>query len=205
MAPRSLQSARRLVTLGRIPLVPRSSSKRLGCLGVALLFGSSVLGYGYWHVRTHGSVYLSVYDRSEDGESSAVVVDSVLLLDERGGQLARGSSDPRTGVIYLEHPEIGSCLDAEQSAASSPDGRTAWQRCFETHSRWVLTWARGVRSVAVNAGGCDVTAPAAMRESTDEWWLWWLPHPHLGGKPYTYLNLTLIMDRDTCELRALDD
>ena len=185
--------------VGRASTNPRSS-RRLGCIaGFGLLF-VALLSYGYWHVTTHGSVHISVYTNSSEGGLRSLHVDEVTLLGPSGEVLARGRSEPRTRVVYLEHPRVGSCLEAEQTATTSQSGRNAWQTCFETHSRWVVTWARDVRAAKLSFDDCAVTAPVEIRESSDEWWLWWLPHPHLGGKPYTYFSLVLSVGSEACDV-----
>jgi hypothetical protein len=38
--------------------------------------------------------------------------------------------------------------------------------------------------------------PVSVREYADDWWLWWVPLPHLGGPPYTNLELTVNLDSE---------
>ncbi len=40
--------------------------------------------------------------------------------------------------------------------------------------------------------------PVLLEEFKDDWWLWWIPLPHIGGSPYTYFKLTLWIDSGNC-------
>ena len=169
-------------------------------VGVAVLV-SAVPGYGYWHQLTHGSVSISIYDASAEKSFQPLREISVTLLDARGMALASGQSDPKHGVIYLNHPEVGSCYQAEQDAPFSGQGRTAWQQCFARQSTWVMKWIREVRQMTIRLPGCVLEhVPAGMTDYSDDWWLWWVPHPHIGGKPYAYFRISMRVDPVGCQV-----
>ena len=91
------------------------------------------------------------------------------------------------------------CRREEQAANSSSAGREAWQRCFEAQSRWLAGWVRQARSARVITGPCRIdSVPVIAHLSDGDWWLWWLPLPHLGGTPYSFAGLTLRIDSAKC-------
>jgi len=165
---------------------------------VLVVAAALVLGYGYYHAATHGALYISLVDSSVKPYSGNIRNAVVRLFDSDGKFLAEGKSDHRYGVIRLIHPEVGDCAAAEENATSSSTARDAWQQCFETISQWVVGWVDRIRSADVKFETCDIKAlPVAIRKSRD-WWLWWVPLPHVGGKPYTYFNLSINVDGTDC-------
>lgn len=168
--------------------------------GVTVLL-LAVLIYGYWHQLTHGSVNISLYDASAEKSFQLMKTASVILLDARGKVLASGQSDPRFGVVYLNHPEIGSCYEAEHDAPFSVQGRQAWKQCFARHSTWIMEWIREVRQITIKHPRCILErVPVEVTEFSDDWWLWWIPHPHVGGKPYTYFRINMEIDPVNCQV-----
>jgi hypothetical protein len=92
-------------------------------------------------------------------------------------------------------------LYATLRTAASRDGAgmDAWHRCFGIQSRWFPAWVRRVRYAEVKTGECRVErTPVTLEESRDAWWLWWVPHPHIGGSPYTSFTLALWIDSHAC-------
>ncbi len=167
----------------------------------ALIFFSLVLGYGYWHARTHGYFYFSIYDARADNPFVLLKNTEIILRDKQNEILAVGQSEARSGVVYLSHPETGSCYQAEQNAAQSSEGRAAWQRCFKTHSIWLLEWIRRVQAVDIQINDCNIERiPVVVKENIEDWWTWWIPNPHGGGKPYTYFNLMIRIDPSSCRV-----
>jgi hypothetical protein len=167
--------------------------------GLAVLVAAvvaAVLGYGYWYQATHG--YLHVWVHEPRTAASVPDVDLV-FLDAGGGQLARVRSLAPAGVIYIVGPAQYACYEIERKAAFSVEARMEWQRCFRNQSRWVSTWARQARTVDLKAGRCQLRGlPVVVRESGGDWWLWWLPLPHAGGKPHRTYSVTLELDSARC-------
>ena len=64
--------------------------------------------------------------------------------------------------------------------------------------------------VAGRLGGCGPLAdvkfaqcelkgvPAISQKSNGDWWLWWVPLPHIGGKPLTYYSMFIHVDGINC-------
>jgi hypothetical protein len=156
-----------------------------------------VLGWGYWHASTHGTLDVSVNDISlkNDRQSYGRVLSADLIFtDTTGTILAKGRAEKPLGIVSIPHPEIGDCRREEREG-----GLTAWQQCFETQSRWFVTWVRRVRYASVTLRNCRIDhVPVSIDETKYDWWLWWVPAREIGGAPYTYFKLTLWVDSDTC-------
>lgn len=165
----------------------------------AFIIGS-VLGFGYWHSSTHASfhVQLGFKDASREKLKPAPKVE-ILFRDSQGNTLASGISDDKYNFIHLIHPVVGDCHEVEKSAASSKLARQAWQECFEHLSTWIPKWAGKVSRVDLKSPVCNLTnIPVAVSQHQSDWFLWWVPLPHIGGKPYTYYSLTITVDTKNC-------
>jgi hypothetical protein len=173
----------------------------LALLG-ALIVG--VLGWGYWHVSTHGDVNVSLNDvglKNDRQLWGKVTAADLVLKDASGATLARAKAEPPLGIVWLQHPVVGDCRPEERQA-SSGDG-AAWRTCIGAKMRWVPAWIRQVRHVRVALDGCTIEqAPVTLEAYRDAWWLWWLPLPHVGGSPYTYYALAVWIDSRACRAVA---
>lgn len=166
---------------------------------IVLFAALLVLAYGYYHAATHGSLYVSLVDASQRQHYETIRDAELSFLDSQGNILARAKSDAQYGVVRLIHPQVGDCIAEERGAASSTAGSTKWQECFETQSTWMVTWIGQTRYLDIKFDRCDLKrVPVTVRESNDDWWLWWVPLRHIGGKPYRYFNLSLSVDRSKC-------
>lgn len=172
---------------------------------LALLSGFlsvAVLGWGYWHSKTHATLNCSIYDVSRNTDRQAhgqIVAGSVAFMNAAGVVLAEGQIREPYGVLSFTHPEVGDCSRFEREASSNAEAWQAWQRCFEARSRWLATWLREVRYATVTIGRCRVEQlPVVLNEYKDSWWIWWVPLPHSGGKPYTYFDISLRVDGLKC-------
>ncbi len=165
-------------------------------LGFVALLAVAVLGYGYWHAATHASFYISVDGLTRPAEQGQYgPVATVALHNAAGEVLARGVVDEKYNYVRLLHPDVGDCHAIESAATTSPQGRTAWQACFARLSTWIPTWARDVHQAEVVYGDQRFAKiPVTVSESGGEWALWWVPLPHVGGKPYTYFSATIRVD-----------
>lgn len=168
-------------------------------LAAVVVLISSILGYGYWHEKTHGALNFSVYDASSDNHYTLLRGVTVTLTDGNGRMLARGQTDPQSGVMNLLHPVLGSCRDREKQASYSSRLRTAWQECFQAQSTWLVSWIEDVRYADISTGPCRLRkVPVTVEKFGDDWWLWWVPLPHVGGKPYSYFKIQLRVDPQQC-------
>ncbi|UTW12765.1 hypothetical protein [Marinobacterium rhizophilum] len=171
------------------------------CLALLCVLALAVLGYGYWHGATHGAFSISLRLAGEKTQGSQILLAGaeVVLRDTQGLELARGRMDRRYNFVRLVHPAVGDCQDAEQAAAGSSAGRSAWQACFEAQSRWIPAWAEKVHSISLSTPGCRwPEIPVKVRTYGPDWLLWWVPLPHVGGKPYTYYSLSVSLPPPAC-------
>ena len=125
-----------LVNFGLDPIAPQAyrilSMRR--AMTIAALVVAIVLGYGYWHVSSHGWLYVSLRDVARNDRHSGIKNAEVVFRDSNGNTLARGRTDDRYGVVHVEHPEEGYCTRREQNAPFSSEARQAWQQCFDAQS-----------------------------------------------------------------------
>ncbi len=160
------------------------------------------LGWGYWHASSHAALDVSFYDVSLKNDRQAygrVLSADLVFTDATGAILANGRADKPLGIVSIYHPKIGDCSREEREASLNREAMVAWQQCFRTKSRWFVTWVRQVRYASVNLGNCRIDrVPVSIEESKEDWWLWWVPLPHIGGTPYTYFKLTLWIDSGNC-------
>lgn len=140
-----------------------------------------------------------MYDASGEKKLVSLKDTDIVLRDDIGKVLATGRSYLPYGTVYLSHPVTGSCHEAEQKATRSNEGMNTWQTCFKQHSTWLMKWVRLVRFVDVQAKDCKLeNIPVLIEEYGTDWWMWWIPLPHVGGKPYAYFRLNLRIDPVTC-------
>jgi len=162
----------------------------------------AVLGWGYWHVTSHAHVTLYVSDVALKNDRQLygdLPVADLEFKDAAGALLARARIDRPMGFVAVQHPVVGDCRREEVQASGGGDGLTAWRRCFETRARWFPTWIRRVRSAGVRVPNCAIEqAPVSLYVDRDDWWLWWVPLPHVGGAPYTYFTLSVWVDSREC-------
>ncbi|MBI2841538.1 MAG: hypothetical protein HYX75_24745 [Acidobacteria bacterium] len=163
------------------------------------LVAAATLAYGYWHVSSHASLYISVQDISDRKHPRPLLDVELRFLDFAGNELAQAKAEVPYGVVSVTQPAAYSCQELEKRAAFSPQAREQWGRCFERQSRWLMTWVRKAKYVDLKSGPCRIQRiPISVSEYRDSWWAWWVPLPHVGGKPYTGLSIYLTIDRDRC-------
>ena len=166
---------------------------------VLAIIAALVLGYGYYHTVTHGWMNVNLVDASQKQDTGNIRDAEIRLLDGDGKLLANAKSDHQYGVVRLIHPEAGDCSAEERKASSSPAGQDNWQKCFGTLSTWLVRWAGQVRFAEVKLANCDLKrVPVTVDESRDDWWLWWVPLRHIGGKPITYFSVSISVDGANC-------
>ena len=133
----------------------------------------AALAWGYWHHATHASLQVTVLDGPQ-----ALHRAELTFTDEAGQPLAAGRIDEPWGLFSSSHPQA---------------------RDLESQLRWFPTWVPRVRFAKVVTGACTIErVPVALRKYDDTWWLWWVPLPHVGGKPYTSFDLSLRVNARDC-------
>lgn len=174
------------------------SHKVVITVGLVLI---AALAYGYWHGSSHGTLYVSALDVSDRQRPRPINDAELRFLDSAGKELAQARAEGPYGVVYLTQPALYSCHEIEKQAIPSSQSREAWGICFERQSRWLITWAREVRYIDMQSGVCRLQKiPVAVSEYADDWWIWWLPLPHAGGKPYTSFSMSITVNLERCAI-----
>jgi hypothetical protein len=169
------------------------------------LIATIILAYGYWHVSSHGSLWVTVLDVSDREHSRSIADAELRFLDSTGKELAQARAEDPYGVVYLSQPVSYACHEVEKQAPFSLQAREEWDRCFERQSRWLMTWVREVKYVDLKSGVCRLPRiPVSVSEYTDSWWIWWVPLRHIGGKPYTGFRIRIAINRDRCTMQSDD-
>jgi hypothetical protein len=162
---------------------------------VAAVLVAAVLGYGAWRAHTHASVWLNVNDhagRTRDRLWAGVTEGRVAFRDGAGRVLAEAVLEPPQGLPRWIGP-AGEVVDCRPQL-----DRAAWQHCWERQSRWMARWAAQAHEARVSVGGCTVDRVPVQRRTSADWWLWWVPLPHVGGAPSGNHTLTLHLDSARC-------
>jgi hypothetical protein len=176
-----------------------SSARRF--VGVAVTAALAILGYGYWFGRTHGALYVQVDTARDNGPTTPVAPLEVTFFDADERELARAATLPPWNAIVLTSPSEYACHEIERAAATDQDARSRWQRCFARQSRWLTRWIRRARFASLQTTGCQIDrVPLEIESRADSWWIWWVPLPHIGGKPYTSFNVRIELDVANCRV-----
>jgi len=167
----------------------------------ALAAIAALLGWGWWHAQTHASVHVAINDvalKTPQRRWAGLPAGSLVLRDKAGRALAHGRITARYGSVEFTDAEAGDCGRFERQVPYDASARAGWQTCFEGLSRWQAGWAGAVASAGVMTGNCTIErVPVRVRRDA-EWWLWWLPLPHLGGTPYANYSFELFVDSANC-------
>ena len=171
-------------------------------LVLALALIAVVLAYGYWHAKTHATLYVSWTDSSERSRYQPILDGELSFMNASGEVVAKAKPEAPHGAIYVSEPGQYSCHEFEQLAFFSLEARDGWNQCFETQSRWLSKSAPEITSVIVQTGSCLLTMPVTLSKASD-WWLWWVPSPHVGGTPYTHYSISISIDAANCAPRGV--
>lgn len=175
----------------------------LKAVGVAAAVFAATLAWGYWYSATHASLNIRVEDYGQQtdrqlfGRPHGVKVE---FFGADGRFLASAHSVEPAGYILAVHPDpaIGDCSAYQNS-------REKFAACYAQYSAWASTWASEVQTAAISTGGCSLRGlPVNVYTSNEEWWLWWVPLPHIGGTPRRYFDLAVKVDAKACSAIPLD-
>ena len=76
-----------------------------------------------------------------------------------------------------------------------------WKKCFEKRSAWISTWIEKVNQVEIRHEKCPLARVSlAVSKANLDWPLWWVPLPHVGGKPYTNYSVKIIVKASDCNI-----
>ena len=160
-----------------------------------------MLGWGWWHARTHANVHVAVNDvalRTPRQLWDQLKSGEFVLRDSAGRALAHGRLTGPYGTVNFTDAAAGDCGRFQRQAPYDDAARAGWQACFEGLSRWQAGWTAEVASAAVTAGACRIDKVPVRTRRYDDWWLWWVPLPHVGGRPYASYSLEIFIDSAKC-------
>ncbi len=60
---------------------------------------------------------------------------------------------------------------------------------------WIPQWAGKVKQVdVVYQGQIFAEIPVNVSVYNSDWYFWWVPLPHIGGRPYTYYRASITVE-----------
>ena len=163
---------------------------------LAALVMAGLLAWGWWHAATHASLQLQLddYGLKTDQQLYGTPHDVTLTYYGAANEpLAAARSVEPLGYILAIHPDpkIGDC---SQYKTQQP-----YSDCFAAHSAWAARWAPRARAANIKVGACELRGvPVSVHKSGGDWWLWWVPLPHIGGTPLGYFQITARVNTRTC-------
>jgi len=156
-----------------------------------------VLAWGYWYSLNHASLQLRVDDYAQKSERQAYGAPhgvTLTLRDHANVPLAVARSVEPLGYILAVHPsaDIGNCEHRGIRPSSDNGSQGDYSACYKQYSAWSATWAPRVHRADVSVGSCQLrNVPVTVRISNNEWLLWWVPLPHVGGLPRQYFEFAV--------------
>ena len=171
------------------------------CTGSVALVCTAVLAFGYWRAVSRVHIHIGLVSAQGSTKGAPVFNAQLVVRDLAGNELARGKSDDRFGIVRFAHPRFGSC-ESEENAASA-EGRAKWDDCISKKFRWQAAWAPRVSQVDIGFEGCQLFGiPLKLTGRRDDWWLWWVPLPHIGGDPLTEFSARISVLASPCQARS---
>jgi hypothetical protein len=171
---------------------------------VLIAAGALVPAWGYWYSLKHASLHLRVDDYSLQSSTQSYGVPhnvTLTLRDESNAQLAIARSVEPLGYILAVHPnsDIGNCEHREMDTATTQEYQRNYAACYEQYSAWSATWASRVHSADITVRPCEMRGvPVTVHLSSNEWLLWWVPLPHVGGLPRQHFEFSVAIDSRAC-------
>ena len=170
---------------------------------VSIAAGALVPAWGYWYSLKHASLNLRVDDYSLQSSTQSYGAPhnvTLTLRDQSNAQLAFARSVEPLGYILAMHPDsdIGNC-EQPIGTASTLEYQRNYAACYAQYSAWSATWASRVHSADITVGLCEMHGvPVTVHQSNDEWLLWWVPLPHVGGLPRQHFDFSVAIDSRAC-------
>jgi len=174
---------------------------------IALTFATVsvlVVAWGYWHSMSHAALNIRVADYALKSQRQSYGAPHGVTLTFRGksgAPLAAARSVEPQDFILAVHPnaDIGNCQESGKNTSSGHSSQSNYAECYERYSTWAATWAPLVHDADVAVGLCQLhRVPVEVRTSNSEWWLWWVPLPHIGGLPRQYFEFAVSIDSRAC-------
>jgi hypothetical protein len=177
---------------------------RTGRVFQAMAVAAAVaLAWGYWHSSRHADLLLQVDDYALSTAHSAYGSPhevSLLFRDRSNRPLAVARSVEPEGYILAVHPDaaVGNCQPPPGAHPTQPT-QEQYLACYQRFSQWAATWAPLVYSADVSVGSCRLAeVPVEVLRSNDQWLLWWVPLPHVGGMPRQLFSFSIPINSRLC-------
>lgn len=158
-----------------------------------IIIGVPLIGYVY--TECYSYLYVSVWNKGSSTNFETKPDIKILFVDSNKNILAIGENDAPYGTVEIKKPDGTYC---------KPElGSTQWQRCHRANSIWLKNWIDQLSTIKVMVNDCEQQSlQAIIHEQRFNMLTWWVPHPHIGGSPYTYYNLRLAIDAKDCIVEA---
>jgi hypothetical protein len=170
----------------------------------AVAVSALVLAWGYWYSLNHASLQLRVDDYSLKTERQAYGVPhgvTLTLRDSAKGQLAVARSVEPLGYILAVHPnaDIVNCAHRGIRPSSGNGSQGDYPRATSSTQPGPRPGHREFTAPKSVLASCQLREVlVTVRMSNDEWWLWWVPLPHVGGLPRQYFEFAVAIDSRAC-------
>jgi len=168
---------------------------------VVLAVVAAVLGWGWWQAQIHADVHVAINDvalKTPNLRWAALESGMLVLRDADGRALAHGVVTGPQHLLEFDDAAAGDCGRFERQAPFDAAARRGWQACYEGRARWQASWAGKVALASVTSGRCSIDKVPVKTRRYDDWWLWWVPLPHVGGSTSAYYAFELYVDSATC-------
>jgi hypothetical protein len=167
----------------------------------ATALAAALLAWGWWHAHTHASVHVAVNDvalKTPQRRWAGLTAGELALHDRSAHALARGRVREPLGIVDFTDAAAGNCERFEGGTPHDNAQHTGWATCFEGRSRWQAGWVREVATATVTTAACRIDGVPVRSRVDNDWWLWWVPLPHVGGTPYANYSFEILIDSANC-------
>ncbi len=162
---------------------------------------ATVLIVGRYGVSTNYDLSVSLSASGDAPGVTRVSSADISLRDDAGREVAGLVTDGEYGAAYLLRPAGTVCLRVENGDLRGDYGR-AWMSCVKNQRKWLARELPKVTRVVVTRAGCKAESVTTFHVSDDMAYVWWIPLPHVGGRPVKYVSLWLELDESRCVLSS---
>jgi hypothetical protein len=167
---------------------------------IALAVAAAVFGWGWWQAQTHADVHVAVNDLALKTPNLrwGALRSGTLVLHDAGGQALAHAYVAGEHLIKFSDAPASECDRYERQAPFDAAAREGWSRCYAARSAWQAGWAGKVAFASVDTGRCTIGKAPVQARRYDDWWLWWVPLPHVGGSASAYYAFEVFIDSAAC-------
>jgi len=136
---------------------------------------------GYLYAERYGYLYVSIWNKGDSTQFETRPTIKIEFADKNKNLLAIGESNETYATIEIKKPDGSYCR---------PElGSTQWQRCYRANAIWLKDWIDQLSMITVKVNECEQQVlQANIHKRRFNMLTWWVPHPHIGGSAYTYLQ-----------------